>query len=95
MKKRIVVFLVAAVTATLLTGCGTPYSKANETLNQSFGNGYFTTVKTWNDENYKYQMMYANDTKVMYLIGYTGSYRFGITPLFNPDGTLQVYGEGE
>ena len=36
---------------------------------------------------------YANDTKVMYYIEYGGSSRM-ITPLYNADGTLQIY-QGE
>ena len=37
--------------------------------------------------------VYANDTKVMYFI-VSGSSTFGITPLYNTNGTLQIY-EGE
>lgn len=35
---------------------------------------------------------HAKDTKVKYLIIVSG-YKFGITPLYNADGTLQVYEE--
>lgn len=34
----------------------------------------------------------AKDTKVKYFIAKSG-YKFGITPLYNADGTVQVYGE--
>ena len=39
-----------------------------------------------------YKIAYAKDTKVKYLIIVSG-YKFGITPLYNADGTLQVYEE--
>lgn len=39
-----------------------------------------------------YCIVYANDTKVKYLIGYYTN-MFGITPLFNADGSLQIYNE--
>lgn len=39
-------------------------------------------------------MVYANDTKVKYLMVNTG-YAIGITPLYNADGTLQLYEENE
>ena len=39
-----------------------------------------------------YRIVYANDTKVKYLI-LSGGNRYGITPLYNSDGTLQVYSD--
>ena len=38
-------------------------------------------------------MVYAKDTHVKYMI-VIGHYRAAITPLYNADGTLQIY-EGE
>lgn len=38
--------------------------------------------------------MYANDTKVKYFVRQYG-YEFGISPLYNADGTLQIYEESE
>lgn len=40
-----------------------------------------------------YTIVYANDTKVKYFIC-SGYNQYGITPLYNADGTLQVY-DGE
>lgn len=39
-----------------------------------------------------YQFVYAKDTKVKYVIA-TSHYQAGITPLYNADGTLQLYEE--
>lgn len=78
-----------------LVWCGATYQEATgqEESNASgdFGDGYFTVITEWGS----YQIVYANDTKVKYLIFDSGMYRFGITPLYNADGTLQIYEESE
>lgn len=82
-----------AMFALLLTGCGKSYEEADERY-EDFGNGYFVTIKEWSDEDDTvYDIVYAKDTKVMYFVATT--YRkFGITPIYNSDGSLQVY-DGE
>ena len=78
----------------LLTGCGTRYEDAEDILKETDG-GYFTIIKEWGDvSGDNYEIVYANDTKVKYLIW--RAYRKGsITPLYNADGSLQVYEESE
>ena len=89
--KRIIVILCVCL---LLTGCGTKYEDAEDIL-KTTGGGYFTLIKEWNGtEGGLYEMVYANDTKVKYLIWKCG-YKGGITPLYNADGSLQVYEESE
>lgn len=52
-------------------------------------------IKEWDDEYGGYcKIVYANDTKVKYMMFREG-YRGGITPLYNTDGSLQVYEESE
>ena len=89
MKKRIIMTAVALVTSLMiLTSCSnTTYDKADN-VHEDYGNGYFTTIKEWDDGWYK--IVYANDTGVMYFV-YDGCKQYGITPLYNADGTLQVY----
>lgn len=77
-----------------LTGCGTRYEDAEDILKET-GGGYFTLIKEWGDVNEdNYEIVYANDTKVKYLI-WKGFRRGSITPLYNADGSLQVYEESE
>ncbi len=98
MKKKIITGLsifALVLSTTIFSGCANnPYSKEQD-LTQStykgFADGYFTIVKEWGGFG-EYKIVYANDTKVMYLIV---SETCGITPLYNADGTLQIYGEGE
>ncbi len=88
--RRIIAILCVCL---LLTGCGTRYEDAEDTL-KTTGGGYFTSIKKWNDGANIYEIVYANDTKVKYLI-WKGGYKGSITPLYNSDGSLQVYGESE
>lgn len=74
------------------TACGTTYQEAmnSDIENTDFANGYFTIITEWTDSTKGYKIVYANDTKVKYLI-INGSKTLGITPLYNEDGTLQLY----
>lgn len=91
--KRLLLLLLACLMLLLLTGCGKDYQEAVTYNTTDIGRGYFTIIKQWgsicDDE---YYIVYANDTKVMYLV-VSGGHRFGISPLYNTDGTLQVYSE--
>ena len=55
----------------------------------SFADGYFTII---NDNGIDRVIMYANDTGVKYMYYHSG-YGYGMTPLYNEDGTIQVYNE--
>lgn len=89
MKKKLLALALA--TTLLLSGCGSGYNAESETK-EDFANGYFTEINSWSDLRGDYRIVYANDTKVMYFIILSG-YKGGITPLYNADGTLQVYEE--
>lgn len=97
MKKRILSVALAVVMAVCLDGCGTTYQEATgqteTTKKESIGGGYFTVITSLGEVN-SYYIVYANDTKVKYFVKWTG-YQFGITPLYNADGTLQIYEESE
>ncbi len=94
MKKQLLTMALAVVMAVCLAGCGTTYQEATGQTeidsSGDFGNGYFTVIAEWSG----YKIVYAKDTKVKYLIR-EGGYHFGITPLYNADGTLQIYEESE
>lgn len=97
MKKKIVLVLVLCTIATVLCSCSSiPYDEAKVSDTCAFSNGYFTVIKEWGGGGEEFpieQIVYANDTSVMYYV-YAYGYRGGITPLYNADGTLQIY-EGE
>lgn len=95
MKKRILSVALAVVMVVCLVGCGTTYQEATgqaeSNVSGDFGNGYFTVIAEWSG----YKIVYAKDTKVKYLIINRSQYMSGITPLYNADGTLQIYKESE
>ena len=96
MKKKILAAIAAGLICVSATGCGVSYQDAtnNTTQNDSgYCNGYFTKLIKWEDFDCTYYIVYANDTKVKYFVMY-GNYKSGITPLYNADGTLQLY-DGE
>lgn len=94
MKKRLLSVALAVAMVVCLVGCGTTYQGATgqteSNASGDFGNGYFTEITSWSDASNNYRIVYANDTKVKYFTVVTG-YKFGITPLYNADGTLQIY----
>lgn len=93
MKKKILAIIIAAMMALSIFGC-TSYQESVDISKEgkSLCGGYFTLIRKW-DSDYTYYIVYANNTKVMYLI-IDGYHAYGITPLYNADGTLQVY-DGE
>lgn len=98
MKKQLLIVALAVVIAVCLAGCGTTYQEATgqteSNASGDFGNWYFTKITKWEDTYSNYYIVYANDTKVKYLV-MSAQARSGITPLYNADGTLQVYEESE
>lgn len=47
------------------------------------------------ERTYNWQVVYHNETKVMYVVSDGGSNRGTFTLLVNPDGSPMVYGENE
>lgn len=93
--KKICICLIAIM---LLCGCGTPYNPENSNYEKELDNGYFVEINHFDgyDDGYgghiTYRIVYAKDTKVKYLTAIGNNLSvYGITPLYNADGTLQVY----
>lgn len=93
MKKKLLGIVLCGMLVLSCVGCDTSYQEATNTdYTKKYGGGYFTLLTEWNGNEANYRIVYANDTKVKYLICSSG-YKYGITPLYNADGTLQIYGE--
>lgn len=94
MKKKLLAILISCTLALSCVGCGTTYQEVTDKSSSSgsFAKGYFTVISKWGNLP-TYEIVYANDTKVKYFVFYDG-YRGGISPLYNADGTLQIY-DGE
>ena len=83
------------ILCTTCTACGKTYQEVTgqkDNTEYSLCGNYFTLITEWDDSGAIYRIVYAKDTKVKYFIAKSG-YKFGITPLYNADGTVQVYGE--
>lgn len=98
MEKKIVSLLMALVLLFSLLGCEQKRTyedpKQGGAFDDDWGAGYFTVIKSWGGSGVRqFMIVYANDTKVMYFIDAL-SIAGGMTPLYNADGTLQVYKEG-
>lgn len=95
MKKKIALFLILCIMVMALCGCSsiTTYEEAHSVNNHQFFGNYFTLIRTWNDGNNDYSILYANDTGVKYFL-IDGYRSYALTPLYNADGTLQIW-EGE
>ena len=63
-----------------------------ETEQTNIGGQCFITENKWYEGASTYRVVYAIDTKVKYLV-ITGRYGSSVTPLYNADGTLQVFTE--
>ena len=72
-----------------MTGCG----KGDiEPENSSLANKYIDLVTIYKDNNCNTEVLYDKNTKVMYFVKHT-DYQFGITPIYNSDGTVKLYDE--
>lgn len=93
--KKICLVLIIILMAIMLCSCSSSYEEANTNPDNYFSKGYFTIIKSWDGgiNNPTEHIVYANDTGVMYYV-FLGGHCGGITPLYNADGTLQIY-EGE
>lgn len=93
MKKKILTIILSGLIALQCTGCGTTYQQATNMSDStdSFAKGYFTVITEWGSIP-TCRIVYANDTKVKYFV-FFDEYKGGISPLYNSDGTLQVYEE--
>lgn len=94
-RKMICIAAITLMACFACTACGTTYQEAvseEYATDDSICGNYFTIITEWDDATAYYKIVYAKDTKVKYLI-ITCGYKFGITPLYNTDGTLQVYEE--
>lgn len=87
MKKRISTAVLAVVMVVCLSGCGQEVQDKSDKDSQSM----FVCVET----TMNWKVVYHKDTKVMYAVSNRRYNRGVFTPLYNADGTLQIYEESE
>lgn len=90
MKNKILAVVLGLTLCFGMTGC----TKGDiEPESSKFANKYIDLVTIYKDDNYNTEVLYDKNTKVMYFVERTG-YQFGITPIYNSDGTVKLY-DGE
>ena len=94
LKNKMILLMACMVLCLGFASCGRDYNDSDKRVKSVFGD-CFVQIEEWNDFDLgTFAIVYAKDTKVKYLIWYN-TYKGGITPLYNADGSLQVYEEGE
>lgn len=90
MKKKIIAVVLGLTLCFGMTGC----TKGDiEPEDSCLGNKYIDLVTIYKDDNYRTKVLYDKNTKVMYFVQWS-NYQFGITPIYNSDGTVKLY-DGE
>ena len=87
MKKKILAFVLGLTLCFGMTGC----TKGDiEPESSRLANKYIDLVTIYKDDNHSTKVLYDKNTKVMYFVIWSG-YQFGITPIYNSDGTVKLY----
>lgn len=81
--KSLTVALAGVVMAVSISGC--------ETARDEYGNEYYDDNFVELKSDLYYRIVYDKNTKVKYFILKTSDHENGITPLYNADGSLQIY----
>lgn len=89
MKKKILAIALGLILCLGMTGC----TKGDiEPENWRLGNKYIDLVTIYKGKQGT-KVLYDKNTKVMYFMLWTAK-RFGITPIYNSDGTVKLYDGG-
>lgn len=86
-KKQFLTVALAVVMVVCLVGCGQEVQDKSDKNSQSM----FVCIETTTN----WKVVYHKDTKVMYAVSNRRYNRGVFTPLYNADGTLQIYEESE
>lgn len=87
MKKKILAVALGLTLCFGMTGC----TKGDiEPESSRFANKYIDLVTIYKDCDHSTEILYDRNTKVMYFVIWT-TYQFGITPIYNSDGTVKLY----
>lgn len=91
MKKQLLIIAVMLALAFCLKGCGTANETNNEIKSKAENASMFVEI----EQTHIWRIVYHRDTKVMYAVSRGVDNLGNFTPLYNADGTLQVYEGGE
>ena len=91
-RKNIAVLVVIIMLIAVLIALGTVIMCSKSSVETENGvttyGEFFIVDKEWNDIDFTYRIVHDKETGVKYMIIASG-HRYGITPLYNADGSLQ------
>lgn len=90
MNKKILAVVLGLTLCFGMTGCAIGDIEPKSSY---FANKYIDLVTIYKDDSCNAEVLYDKNTKVMYFVRCSG-YQFGITPIYNSDGTVKLY-DGE
>ena len=91
MKKQLLIIAVILALAVCLKGCGTAVETNDEIKSKVENASMFVEI----EQTHTWRIVYHRDTKVMYAVSRGVDNLGNFTPLYNADGTLQIYEGGE
>lgn len=89
MKKKIIAVVLGLTLCFGIAGCAKGDIEPKSSI---LANKYIDLVTIYRDNDHSTEVLYDKNTKVMYFIKRSG-YQFGITPIYNSDGTVKLYDE--
>lgn len=90
MKKKILAVILVLTLCFGIAGC----TKGDiEPERSGLANKYIDLVIIYKNDDYRTKVLYDKNTKVMYFVQWSEC-QFGITPIYNSDGTVKLY-DGE
>ena len=89
MKKKILTVALGLTFCLGMTGCAKGDIEPESSIP---GNKYIDLVTIYRDNDNNTEVAYDKNTKVMYFVKWS-DYQFGITPIYNSDGTVKLYDE--
>ena len=87
MKKKILAVVLGLTLCLGMTGCTKGDIEPDSSI---LGNKYIDLVTIYKDNGCNTEVAYDKNTKVMYFFK-RSSNQFGITPIYNSDGTVKLY----
>ena len=92
--KKILIFILILGMLFAITGCSKRTTLDNGQIVEVIANFYvIKELHPSGPASYSVNLCYDKDTKVMYyVIGSGGSYSFGVSPYYLPNGKLGIYG---
>jgi hypothetical protein len=93
--EKILGLILVGILLLPLASCDLQQNAKVDKPNEDNPNYDIKTLVYIGSQNNRFYYYYDKDTKVMYVIFATYQCGGGMTPLYNPDGTLKLYEESE